>query len=44
LVMLFSLLFAGLLLNHDAIPKAAVWLQAVSRLFLKVLSTSTHKA
>jgi len=30
LVMLFSLLFAGLLLNHDAIPKAALWLQAVS--------------
>jgi hypothetical protein len=33
LVMLFSLLFAGLLLNHDAIPKAALWLQTVS-LFL----------
>ncbi|KAK9416327.1 hypothetical protein SUNI508_01744 [Seiridium unicorne] len=30
LVMLFSLLFAGLLLNHDAIPKAAQWLQALS--------------
>ena len=30
LVMLFSLLFAGLLLNHDAIPKAARWLQSVS--------------
>jgi ABC-type multidrug transport system ATPase subunit len=30
LVMLFSLLFAGLLLNHDAIPKSAVWLQALS--------------
>ncbi|KAI9841600.1 MAG: hypothetical protein M1837_000507 [Sclerophora amabilis] len=30
LVMLFSLLFAGLLLNHDAIPKQAVWLQALS--------------
>jgi ABC-type multidrug transport system ATPase subunit/ABC-type multidrug transport system permease subunit len=30
LVMLFSLLFAGLLLNHDAIPKAAVWLQSLS--------------
>ena len=30
LVMLFSLLFAGLLLNHDAIPKAALWLQSVS--------------
>lgn len=33
LVMLFSLLFAGLLLNHDAIPKSALWLQSVS-LFL----------
>lgn len=31
LVMLFSLLFAGLLLNHDAIPDAALWLQTVSR-------------
>jgi len=30
LVMLFSLLFAGLLLNHDAIPKTAIWLQAMS--------------
>ena len=30
LVMLFSLLFAGLLLNHDAIPGAARWLQTVS--------------
>ena len=30
LVMLFSLLFAGLLLNHDAIPEAALWLQTVS--------------
>ena len=30
LVMLFSLLFAGLLLNHDAIPKSALWLQALS--------------
>ncbi len=30
LVMLFSLLFAGLLLNHDAIPDAAKWLQTVS--------------
>lgn len=30
LVMLFSLLFAGLLLNHDAIPAAALWLQSVS--------------
>ena len=32
LVMLFSLLFAGLLLNHDAIPGAALWLQTVSSL------------
>ena len=30
LVMLFSLLFAGLLLNHDAIPASAVWLQWLS--------------
>jgi ABC-type multidrug transport system ATPase subunit/ABC-type multidrug transport system permease subunit len=30
LVMLFSLLFAGLLLNHDKIPPAAIWLQALS--------------
>ncbi|CAI4214530.1 unnamed protein product [Parascedosporium putredinis] len=30
LVMLFSLLFAGLLLNHNAIPKTAVWLQSLS--------------
>jgi ABC-type multidrug transport system ATPase subunit/ABC-type multidrug transport system permease subunit len=30
LVMLFSLLFAGLLLNHDAIPEAAAWLQSLS--------------
>ena len=31
LVMLFSLLLAGLLLNHDSIPKSALWLQMVSR-------------
>lgn len=30
LVMLFSLLFAGLLLNHDKIPASAVWLQYLS--------------
>ncbi|EHK96774.1 putative ATP-dependent permease [Glarea lozoyensis 74030] len=30
LVMLFSLLFAGLLLNHDAIPKSMLWLQSIS--------------
>lgn len=30
LVMLFSLLFAGLLLNHDKIPKSALWLQSLS--------------
>jgi ABC-type multidrug transport system ATPase subunit len=30
LVMLFSLLFSGFLLNHDSIPKAAIWLQWVS--------------
>ena len=37
LVMLFSLLFAGLLLNHDAIPKAALWLQTVSIPFFSTL-------
>lgn len=30
LTMLFSLLFAGFLLNHDKIPKAVIWLQNVS--------------
>jgi ABC-type multidrug transport system ATPase subunit/ABC-type multidrug transport system permease subunit len=30
LVMLFSLLFAGLLLNHETIPAAATWLQTAS--------------
>ena len=30
LVMLFSLLFAGFLLNKDAMPPAAVWLQKVN--------------
>ena len=30
LVMLFSLLFAGLLLNHDKIPDEALWLQSLS--------------
>ncbi|KXJ89551.1 hypothetical protein Micbo1qcDRAFT_137409 [Microdochium bolleyi] len=30
LVMLFSLLFAGLLLNHDAVPAGARWLQSLS--------------
>ena len=30
LVMLFSLLFAGFLLNHDKIPKSALWLQTLS--------------
>ncbi|CAM1510107.1 Fc.00g004420.m01.CDS01 [Cosmosporella sp. VM-42] len=30
LVMLFSLLFAGFLLNHDATPKGALWLQTLS--------------
>ncbi|TPX19090.1 uncharacterized protein E0L32_011251 [Thyridium curvatum] len=30
LVMLFSLLFAGLLLNHNKIPPTAVWLQWLS--------------
>lgn len=30
LIMLFSLLFAGLLLNHNAIPASALWLQSLS--------------
>ncbi|KAF2454249.1 ABC-2 type transporter family protein [Lineolata rhizophorae] len=30
LIMLFSLLFSGFFLNHESIPKAAVWLQALS--------------
>ena len=30
LVMLFSLLFSGFLLNHESIPTVAVWLQIVS--------------
>ncbi|QPG95783.1 hypothetical protein C2857_002045 [Epichloe festucae Fl1] len=30
LVMLFSLLFAGFLLNHDATPSGALWLQMLS--------------
>ncbi|KJZ77577.1 hypothetical protein HIM_03301 [Hirsutella minnesotensis 3608] len=30
LVMLFSLLFAGFLLNHDATPAGALWLQTLS--------------
>jgi ABC-type multidrug transport system ATPase subunit len=31
LVMLFSLLFSGFLLNHDTIPTIALWLQTVSQ-------------
>ena len=31
LVMLFSLLFGGFLLNHETIPGAVLWLQKVSR-------------
>lgn len=31
LVMLFSLLFGGFLLNHNTIPKGLAWLQLVSR-------------
>lgn len=30
LIMLFSLLFAGFLLNHDATPEGALWLQTIS--------------
>lgn len=42
LVMLFSLLFAGLLLNHDAIPKGALWLQTVSLCFVPVVVYVPH--
>lgn len=42
LVMLFSLLFAGLLLNHDAIPKSALWLQSVSLFLRTVFSQNTN--
>jgi len=34
LVMLFSLLFGGFLLNHQTIPRALLWLQSVSFFFL----------
>lgn len=45
LVMLFSLLFAGLLLNHDAIPSSAQWLQRVSNiLVLPLMYTLTCSA
>lgn len=41
LVMLFSLLFGGFLLNHETIPKPVLWLQTVRRtLFLP--STLLH--
>lgn len=40
LVMLFSLLFAGLLLNHDAIPESALWLQSVGFIILQSLDNS----
>lgn len=30
LVMLFSLLFAGLFLNHDSMPKGTIWIQYLS--------------
>ena len=39
LVMLFSLLFAGLLLNHDAMPSSALWLQRVSSSPLTFISS-----
>ena len=46
LVMLFSLLFAGLLLNHDSIPKPVLWLQTVrpSRLMYCALVTDIAPA
>lgn len=39
LVMLFSLLFSGFLLNHDTIPALAIWLQSVSD-YPSILMTS----
>lgn len=36
LVMLFSLLFGGFLLNHETIPKPLLWLQSVCALILKL--------
>jgi ABC-type multidrug transport system ATPase subunit len=35
LVMLFSLLFSGFLLNHESIPQSVSWLQVVSLLSLR---------
>jgi len=42
LVMLFSLLFAGLLLNHDAIPASALWLQTVSSYLLSISKSKVN--
>lgn len=42
LVMLFSLLFAGLLLNHDAIPKSALWLQTVGLFMLDLVNREAN--
>jgi ABC-type multidrug transport system ATPase subunit len=48
LVMLFSLLFAGFLLNHETIPGVALWLQTVSsvlcqRMCVLGISLTDHK-
>ena len=40
LVMLFSLLFAGFLLNHETIPKTVLWLQVVCFLLKSMFSIS----
>lgn len=42
LIMLFSLLFAGLLLNHDSIPSGFRWLQMV-RTYLLIFRTRPRK-
>lgn len=42
LVMLFSLLMAGLLLNHNSIPTATVWLQKVYRSRLYIYEQSAN--
>lgn len=43
LVMLFSLLFGGFLLNHETIPTGLTWLQSVSTLDLGMTISSNKK-
>jgi len=44
LVMLFSLLFGGFLLNHETIPRPVMWLQSVSCFSLSSLCCSMASA